>query len=66
MLPHELEDPSVSPLPLPFGFLAKAFRRFAALIYTPEGKVVTERVWDETLAELDFAGVRSILNSMKA
>jgi hypothetical protein len=25
-----------------------------------------QRVWDETLAELDFAGIRSILDSMKA
>ncbi|KAK3937975.1 hypothetical protein QBC46DRAFT_391351 [Diplogelasinospora grovesii] len=39
---------------------------FAAYLYTPEGQVVTQRVWEETLAELDFAGVRAILNSMKA
>ncbi|KAI8631889.1 NAD(P)-binding protein [Xylariaceae sp. FL1651] len=38
---------------------------FSSMLYTPEGKVVTQRVWDETLAELDFAGVRSILESMK-
>jgi len=35
-------------------------------LYTPEGKVVIQRVWDETLAEFDFAGVRSIIESMKA
>jgi hypothetical protein len=40
--------------------------RFAALLYTPEGKVVIERVWEETLAELEFAGVRPILESMRA
>ncbi|KAJ8122989.1 hypothetical protein ONZ43_g952 [Nemania bipapillata] len=39
---------------------------FASLLYTPEGKIVTQRVWDETLAELDFAGVRAILDSMKS
>ncbi|KAK9365018.1 NAD(P)-binding protein-23 [Lipomyces kononenkoae] len=39
---------------------------FPAFLYTPEGKVVMQRLWDETLAELDFAGVRTILNSMKA
>ncbi|KAH8787251.1 hypothetical protein BGZ57DRAFT_939943 [Hyaloscypha finlandica] len=39
---------------------------FAAFLYTPEGKVVIQRVWDETLAELDFAGVGQILESMKA
>jgi hypothetical protein len=35
-------------------------------LYTPEGHVVRERVWEETLAELDFAGVRPILESLKA
>jgi len=27
---------------------------------------VTERVWEETLAELDFAGIRTIPESMRA
>jgi hypothetical protein len=36
------------------------------MLYTIEGKDVTERVWNETLAELDFAGVRTKLKSMKA
>ncbi|KAI1194466.1 NAD(P)-binding protein [Nemania serpens] len=39
---------------------------FASFLYTPEGAVVTQRAWDETLAELDFAAVRAILESMKA
>ncbi|MCJ1239315.1 hypothetical protein MMC14_007309 [Varicellaria rhodocarpa] len=39
---------------------------FAAFLYTLEGKVVTERVWEETLTELHFAGVRTILESMRA
>ncbi|KAK0625082.1 hypothetical protein B0T17DRAFT_617218 [Bombardia bombarda] len=38
---------------------------FPALLYTPEGKVAIDRLWDETLAELDFAGIRAILDSMK-
>ncbi|KAF9871127.1 short-chain dehydrogenase reductase family [Colletotrichum karsti] len=38
---------------------------FAALLYTPEGKVLMDRVWDETLAELDFAGIGGILRTMK-
>ncbi|KAK3389937.1 hypothetical protein B0H63DRAFT_428481 [Podospora didyma] len=38
---------------------------FSAFLYTPEGTIVTQRVWDETLAELDFAGARAILESMK-
>ena len=44
---------------------AKCFRRFAAFLYTLEGKVVIERAWEETLAELDFAGVRNILEAVK-
>jgi hypothetical protein len=39
---------------------------FASFLYTAEGKVVTKRVWEETLAELEFAGVRGILESMRA
>lgn len=35
------------------------------MLYTPEGKVVTQRVWDETMAQLDFAVVGAILESMK-
>ncbi|RYP77499.1 hypothetical protein DL771_001072 [Monosporascus sp. 5C6A] len=34
-------------------------------LYTPDGKVVTERLWQETLSELDFAGVEGILDSIK-
>ncbi|KAJ7232459.1 hypothetical protein B0H12DRAFT_1019266 [Mycena haematopus] len=39
---------------------------FAASLYTLEGKVLTRRVWEETLTELDFAGVRQILESMRS
>ncbi|KAF2494351.1 short-chain dehydrogenase/reductase family protein [Lophium mytilinum] len=39
---------------------------FAAFLYTPEGKIVRQRVWEETMTELDFAGVRGILESMRA
>ncbi|MCJ1376919.1 hypothetical protein MMC17_000009 [Xylographa soralifera] len=38
---------------------------FPAYLYTPESKVVIQRVWNETLTEFDFAGVRSIIESMK-
>lgn len=30
------------------------------------GRVLIERVWEETLDELDFAGVRQILESIKS
>lgn len=39
--------------------------RFAAILYTLEGKVLIQRIWEETLAELEFAGVRRILEPMK-
>ncbi|KAI0967007.1 hypothetical protein F4678DRAFT_483370 [Xylaria arbuscula] len=38
---------------------------FPALLYTPQGKRAIQRVWDETLAEFEFVGARSIINSMK-
>jgi hypothetical protein len=34
-------------------------------MYTPEGKQATERLWQETIAELSFADVQGILDSMK-
>jgi hypothetical protein len=40
--------------------------RFSAMLYTPEGKAITQRIWDETLAEFAFADVRGILDHMKA
>lgn len=39
--------------------------RFAGLLYTPEGKQVTERLWQETLAELRFAKMENILDDLK-
>ena len=33
-------------------------------MYTREGKAAADRLWRETLDELDFAGVREILRSM--
>lgn len=35
------------------------------MMYSPDGKEVTERLWNETLDELDFAGVRNILASLR-
>ncbi|KAK1954526.1 short chain dehydrogenase [Colletotrichum sublineola] len=39
---------------------------FPAFVYTPEGKASANRLWHETLQELDFAGVRLILHSMQS
>lgn len=38
---------------------------FNSMMYTPSGKQTTERLWEETLDELDFAGVRSITKSLR-
>ena len=38
---------------------------FHSIMYTPEGKQTTELLWEETLEELDFAGVRSIAGSLR-
>jgi hypothetical protein len=45
---------------------ANKSRSFATFLYTAEGEVAMQRLWDETMVELDFAGVRSILGSMKS
>ncbi len=61
---HPLVLLAHSPPPARCGPFANLPRpRFAAYLYTPQGRVVTQRVWDETLAELDFAGVRAILEA---
>jgi hypothetical protein len=36
------------------------------MLYKPEGDELRQRLWEETLTELDFAGVRTILESMRA
>lgn len=36
-----------------------------AMLYTPEGDVLRQRLWEETLTKLDFAGVRTILESTR-
>ena len=39
--------------------------RFSRLVYDPKITLVIDRLWDETLAELEFAGVRKILGLEK-
>ncbi|KAF1849032.1 short-chain dehydrogenase/reductase family protein [Cucurbitaria berberidis CBS 394.84] len=38
---------------------------FHQMMHTREGKQTMERLWDETMAELEFAGVRQILESIR-
>jgi len=33
----------------------------APLVYKPQGQEVAKRLWEETLNELEFAGVRDII-----
>lgn len=35
-------------------------------MYTPEGRTVTARIWEETLEELEFVGIRGILELIKS
>jgi hypothetical protein len=35
------------------------------MMYQPEGKQITEKLWEETLTELHFAGVRETVSSMR-
>ncbi|KAH8657784.1 short-chain dehydrogenase [Xylariales sp. PMI_506] len=36
------------------------------MMYTPEGKKTADRLWDETMRELNFAGVEGILEAISA
>ncbi|KAH8705809.1 hypothetical protein BGW36DRAFT_354203 [Talaromyces proteolyticus] len=38
---------------------------FMNLVYLPEGKPVMDALWDETMAEFEFAGAREILERIK-
>ncbi|KAI4869234.1 NAD(P)-binding protein [Hypoxylon rubiginosum] len=38
---------------------------YNSFMYTPEGKAAADMLWQETMSELEFAGVSGILESMK-
>ncbi|CCC07601.1 unnamed protein product [Sordaria macrospora k-hell] len=38
----------------------------APIIYTEEGSKISKKLWDETMTELEFAGVREILATLKS
>ena len=46
--------------------LANKTRRFASVLYTPEGQKLIDKVWNETLAELSFANVEAIVRGMRS
>ena len=37
------------------------FSRFHEMMYTSDGKTIMDRLWEETVKELEFAGVRDIV-----
>lgn len=39
--------------------------RYNAFMYTEEGKVFMEKLWKETVTELDFPEVREVLRSLE-
>ncbi|KAK8024072.1 NAD(P)-binding protein [Apiospora rasikravindrae] len=39
-------------------------RPMAPLLYKPEGDAIAKQLWEETLSELEFAGVRDIIQRM--
>jgi hypothetical protein len=42
------------------------FSSFPALLYAPERNATIERVWEETLAEFEFADARGIIEAMRS
>jgi hypothetical protein len=40
----------------------RCFIRFANIVYEPDAGPLLDMLWNETIAELEFAGVRDILN----
>ncbi|KAF1998495.1 NAD(P)-binding protein [Amniculicola lignicola CBS 123094] len=42
------------------------FSPFHKMMSTPEGQKVMDRLWEETMEELEFAGVREIVHSMQS
>lgn len=38
---------------------------FATLLYAPDSNTVTDRLWNETMKELEFADPLKVLDSLK-
>ncbi|EOO00286.1 putative short-chain dehydrogenase reductase family protein [Phaeoacremonium minimum UCRPA7] len=41
-----------------------SIKPFANMVYDPKGVPVINRLWDETMTELDFAGARDVLKNL--
>lgn len=40
-------------------------RRYPKLCYTPEGRDLKKRLWEETMEELNFVGASKIMADLK-
>ena len=66
MLCDGLEDLPVSASSLrELRLVADLMNRFATLLYAPDSSIVTGRLWDETMKELEFAGPLRVLAGLK-
>jgi len=39
--------------------------RSAPIIYKPEGERIAQKLWDETMVELSFAGAQDIISGLE-
>ena len=46
--------------------LINDFYKFNSILYTPDGKELMEKVWQDTIDGLAFADVRGMVNTIKA
>lgn len=65
MFLYGLEDSSVSLILFARFILADNVTRFTQLVYLPEGQLIMDALWEETIAEFEFAGVRDLLKIPK-
>jgi hypothetical protein len=62
MFLYGLEDTSVSSVVFLIVILIiDHMIRFNQLVYLPEGQPIMDALWEETIAEFEFAGVKEIL-----
>lgn len=45
-------------------FKLTVFPRYPAIVYTKDGEAIKERLWNETMEELKFAGVSKVLEEL--
>ena len=48
-----------------FGLLLIHCERYPPMVYTKDGQEIKERLWEETMEELNFAGASKIVQDMQ-